>query len=113
MGKRWGVCQAIFAARCIGWMVVLTPEDQACSLAQSLIGFDKRIPFYTDGNLEMCIRDSPWTAPGFRCDSGSNIHVGDNFLANFNVTILDIGPVRIGDHVMIEMCIRDRSWPAI
>ncbi|MEF2773728.1 MAG: DUF169 domain-containing protein [Megasphaera massiliensis] len=51
MGKRWGVCQAIFAARCIGWMVVLTPEDQACSLAQSLIGFDKRIPFYTDGNL--------------------------------------------------------------
>ena len=32
-------------------MVVLTPEDQACSLAQSLIGFDKRIPFYTDGNL--------------------------------------------------------------
>ncbi|WP_296920403.1 sugar O-acetyltransferase [Megasphaera sp.] len=58
--------------------------------------------------IEACLRrlfgscgSHPWTAPGFRCDSGSNIHVGDNFLANFNVTILDIGPVHIGDHVMI------------
>lgn len=39
--------------------------------------------------------------PGFRCDNGTNIHVGDNFLANYNVTILDIMPVTIGDNVMI------------
>ena len=58
--------------------------------------------------IEACLRrlfgscgSHPWTGPGFRCDNGSNIHVGDNFLANFNVTILDIGPVHIGDHVMI------------
>ena len=37
----------------------------------------------------------------FRCDYGPNIHVGDGFLANYNVTILDIAPVVIGDHVMI------------
>lgn len=39
--------------------------------------------------------------PVFNCDNGSNIHVGKNFLANYNVTILDIAPVWIGDYVMI------------
>jgi len=36
--------------------------------------------------------------PGFLCDMGINIHVGDNFLTNYNVTILDMAPVRIGDN---------------
>ena len=39
--------------------------------------------------------------PGFTCDNGKNIHVGRNFLANYNVTILDCGTVTIGDYVMI------------
>ena len=39
--------------------------------------------------------------PGFNCDNGKNIHVGEDFLANYNVTILDIAPVRIGDFCMI------------
>ena len=39
--------------------------------------------------------------PGFACDNGHNIFVGKSFLANYNVTILDILPVRIGDYVMI------------
>jgi maltose O-acetyltransferase len=39
--------------------------------------------------------------PGFICDNGKNIHVGQDFLANYNVIILDIAPVRIGEHVMI------------
>lgn len=39
--------------------------------------------------------------PVFQCDSGKNIHVGDNFLTNYNVTILDVAPVYIGDDVMI------------
>lgn len=38
---------------------------------------------------------------GFQCDCGKNIHVGEAFLANFNVTILDIAPVTIGEHVLI------------
>lgn len=37
----------------------------------------------------------------FRCDFGFNIHVGDNFVANFNLTILDEAEVRIGDNVFI------------
>ena len=30
-----------------------------------------------------------------------NIHIGKNFYANFNTTILDVCPVRIGDNVML------------
>lgn len=37
----------------------------------------------------------------FRCDFGSNISVGDDFFANFNLTILDEAKVTFGDHVFI------------
>ena len=37
----------------------------------------------------------------FRCDFGSNIHIGKCFFANFNLTILDEAEVRIGDNVFI------------
>lgn len=44
---------------------------------------------------------NPNVLPGFRCDNGSNIEVGDEFLANYNVTILDIAKVTVGDNVWI------------
>lgn len=37
----------------------------------------------------------------FRCDYGCNIHIGNNFFANFNLTILDEAPVTFGDNVFI------------
>ncbi|MFD1670914.1 sugar O-acetyltransferase [Agrilactobacillus yilanensis] len=37
----------------------------------------------------------------FNCDYGKNIHVGQNFLSNYNLTILDMAPVKIGNNVMI------------
>ena len=37
----------------------------------------------------------------FHCDNGKNIHVGDDFLANYKVTILDRARVTIGDGVLI------------
>lgn len=37
----------------------------------------------------------------FRCDYGWNIHVGECFFANFNLTILDEAEVHIGDHCFI------------
>ena len=43
----------------------------------------------------------PVVLPTFNCDTGKNIHVGDFFLANYNVTILDIAEVRMGDYVWI------------
>lgn len=41
---------------------------------------------------------SPYVQPNFRCDFGYNIHVGDNFLCNYDCVILDIAPVTIGNH---------------
>lgn len=37
----------------------------------------------------------------FRCDYGCNIHIGENFFANFNLVILDEAPVTFGDNVFI------------
>lgn len=39
--------------------------------------------------------------PTFRCDYGYNIHVGENFYANFDCVILDVCEVRIGDNCFI------------
>lgn len=39
--------------------------------------------------------------PTFQCDYGKNIHIGNDFVMNFNGVILDIAPVYIGNHVMI------------
>ena len=60
------------------------------------------------GAVEAAIRElfgsagkDPSILPGFACDNGKNIHEGEEFLVNYNVTILDIAPVSIGDYVMI------------
>lgn len=37
----------------------------------------------------------------FHCDYGSNIEVGNNFFANYNLVILDVGKVIIGENVQI------------
>ena len=37
----------------------------------------------------------------FHCDYGYNIEVGENFFANYNLIILDVGKVRIGDNAHI------------
>lgn len=39
--------------------------------------------------------------PPFYCDYGYNIFVGENFFANYNLTILDTAKVFIGDNVKI------------
>lgn len=37
----------------------------------------------------------------FRCDYGINLHIGDNFYSNYNLTILDCASVTIGDNCFI------------
>jgi maltose O-acetyltransferase len=39
--------------------------------------------------------------PTFRCDYGYNIHVGENFFANFDCIFLDVCEIRIGDNCQI------------
>ena len=45
--------------------------------------------------------ESPSIEHNFHCDLGYNIHVGHQFYAGYNCTILDMAEVRIGDHCMI------------
>lgn len=47
------------------------------------------------------VGENPNVLPGFKCDNGLNIEVGDDFLANYNVTILDIAKVTFGNDVWI------------
>ncbi len=44
---------------------------------------------------------NPVLGRGFECDYGSNIEVGDNFYTNYNVVILDVCKVTIGDNCLI------------
>ena len=39
----------------------------------------------------------PEVEPPFRCDYGSNLHVGEDFYANFDCVVLDAGRVAVGD----------------
>lgn len=39
--------------------------------------------------------------PPFRCDYGYNIHIGENFYANFDCVFLDVCEIRIGSNCFI------------
>ena len=47
------------------------------------------------------VGENPVIMPGFHCENGQNISVGDEFMANYHVIILDVSPVTIGHHVWI------------
>lgn len=42
-----------------------------------------------------------WIEPPFHANwGGRNVHFGDHVYANFNLTLVDDGPIHVGDHVM-------------
>lgn len=43
----------------------------------------------------------PQVEPNFRCEFGRNIHVGDNFYANYDCVMLDGARITIGDDVLL------------
>lgn len=47
------------------------------------------------------VGEKVWLAKTFNCDNGKKIFIGSNFTGNYNLTILDIREVYIGDNVMI------------
>lgn len=42
-----------------------------------------------------------YVEPSLRCDYGCNVHVGENFYANFDCVFLDVCEIRIGDNCMM------------
>ena len=63
-----------------------TEEDKRTDLLKELFGS-------TGKNI--------YIEPNLRCDYGYNIHVGENFFANFDCTFLDVCEIRIGDNCFI------------
>lgn len=47
------------------------------------------------------VGEKVWIAKTFNCDNGKKIFIGNNFTGNYNLTILDIREVYIGNNVMI------------
>ncbi|GEN89645.1 maltose acetyltransferase domain-containing protein [Oceanobacillus sojae] len=62
-----------------------------------------------DGNIRSALLKNIFGATGnnlsvrppFRCDYGYNIHVGENFYANYDCVFLDVCEIRIGDNCFI------------
>lgn len=57
--------------------------------------------------------DKIFIKPPFHCDYGYNIHVGENFFANFDCVILDAAPVTIGKNCLMgpQTCIYAVNHP--
>ena len=53
------------------------------------------------GEILGAVGEGAWIEAPFHCDYGKNIQVGDNFFANYNLTVLDVGQVKIGDNVLM------------
>lgn len=57
--------------------------------------------------IEICkelfgsIGEDSQVLPPFRCDYGSHIHIGSGSFINFNVSMIDVGEIKIGDKVLI------------
>lgn len=47
------------------------------------------------------VGENCYIEPPFHANWGCNMHVGKNFYANFNLTVVDDADIYIGDHVMI------------
>lgn len=47
------------------------------------------------------IGDNCTVYPGFHCDNGKHIKMGQHVFINYNVSIMDRGNVTIGDHVLL------------
>lgn len=46
-------------------------------------------------------KDNFYIEPTIHCDYGFNIHIGDNFYANFDTIFLDVNTITFGDNVFI------------
>lgn len=53
------------------------------------------------GELFGSVGKRVWIEPDFKCEFGSNIHIGDDVYINFGCIILDCAKVTIGEHTLI------------
>jgi maltose O-acetyltransferase len=53
------------------------------------------------GELFGSVGKRVWIEPDFKCEFGSNIHIGDDVYINFGCVILDCAKVTIGEHTLL------------
>lgn len=82
-------------------------EELRAENKRRIFRFNHLSPDQTE-EIEATLRDilgtagaGAWIEAPFHCDYGKNIHVGKNFFANYNLTVLDVGQVKIGDNVLM------------
>ena len=72
-----------------------------CAAFNAIDGTDYQAQYEHLQQMLGAVGERVWIAQPFNCDCGKNIFIGNDFTGNFNLTILDIREVFIGDHVMI------------
>jgi maltose O-acetyltransferase len=87
------------------WLDGLEEERFACK--QKIYDFNNLSPSLNESapsllkNILGKTGENIWIEAPFHCDYGWNIEVGENFFANYNLTILDVAKVTIGKNVQI------------
>lgn len=87
------------------WLDGLSEERLQCK--QKLYDFNMLSPTQNECVPQMLkgllgkTGEDVWIEAPFHCDYGWNIEVGENFFANYNFTVLDVGKVTIGDNAQI------------
>lgn len=87
------------------WLDGLEEERTACK--QKIYRFNMLSPAERDRVPELLkallgkTGEKIFIEAPFHCDYGWNIEVGENFFANYNLTILDVGKVTIGSNAQI------------
>lgn len=87
------------------WLDGLSEERAACQ--RKLYEFNHMHPDKMEERMKLLKEilgktgEMAWIQPPFQCDYGLNIEVGENFFANYNFTVLDVGKVTIGKNAQI------------
>lgn len=87
------------------WLDGLEEERFACK--QKIYNFNNLSPSLNESAPSLLksilgkTGENIWIEAPFHCDYGWNIEVGENFFANYNLTILDVAKVTIGKNVQM------------
>lgn len=78
-------------------------KENATRLCKQFNGIDTADLELQKKNIEQFFdicSEQVYMQPPFHCNAGKNLRVGQNFLTNYNVKILDMAAVTIGDYCM-------------
>ena len=67
-----------------------TAAIRECELFNSIDGTDYEAQYRQLQKMLGSVGERVWIAKNFNCDRGKNIHIGNYFTGNHNLTILDI-----------------------